>query len=1485
MKRIISALLGAAFAVGVSAAPAQGAPGTLGQMLGLRDTAKAPAEFSASAAVPYTPVFKLPQSQSDTSEGLRICGSVVYPDNVIGMWSYGVDSWDPVQMSKIIYATGGGLAAKDLYYCNTYREMMGLEEIKTYSYKLADWSEYDAYSGKIEYVATTMAYNKDRDEAFGCFINPERNGYNFVKWDYDRYLPKKIICAIERPWSGCAFSSDGTLYAIERNGDLYTVDTKTGVMTLVGSTGVPSTYLGDAIIDPATDTMYWSVTTDTDFGLYSVDIKTATAHKLYTMENEEQICGMYIPDNHAYADNVPAAVSSVNPSFSGANLSGTIRFTMPRYTFGPSGEQTRLPDDESLTYTIRANGKVITTGTELPGKSVAAEVEMTEPDSYNFVVTVSNSAGESPEKNAKKFVGPDEPQAPSSFTLSLDGANVKLAWRSPSSTGVNGGNVEYSKATYTVVRYPDGKVLLDNGPGYSLTDVIEMPEKRTEYYYTLTATVNGLTSAPVKSAVLALGPIDPPYEGTFTSAASLAGWTLIGNGDAASKWAYYSYEKALRAYNSAGFNDWAISPAVNVVAGSVYPFSISVKTTSYYEETFEVCWGTEPTAEAMTNVIIPDTKLKNSSYTAFTGDIAANVTGPVYIGIHAKTEERSSAICVSALSIGEGKADGAPAAVSDFKVTSPVDGTCEATVSFTTPATDIAGEALEGDKAITSVEILRDGKVIAILTDNLGNSVPMEYTDRDETLTTGTHTYGVAAVNAMGRGTVTEGEVLIGAHKPVAPASAVMIEEGNTGKVTISWEAVTTDVDGNEFKPDAVTYRVIDRNYNTVADNVTGTSITVQAVEEGEQAFVQFGVYAVTAGGESDKLTGTAYKPVGKPYETPWAESFAGRSVSSIFGYNYIKGSEPWQFVSTSDWGIAPSDEDGGFAYFEAYGVYTALVTGKISLEGVYNPAFTYYTYNYQMSSGVPTNAIVVEADEGDGRGFVKVQSNVVAETGPYNQWNKVVVSLADYEGKSVVLRIVPTDAALAFYTLDNLRVASHVESNLTASRIVAPLVADAGKEFEIEVTVANTGEQPVSSYTVELQRDGETVDFKDCGRLDATTSRAVTFTQVLNAIDGDAATYKAVIFSSSDLLEADNETTEVTVGIVSPAVPAVTDLSASVSGADIVLSWTRPDESTAPAEAFTEGFENAESWSSAVAGWKIVDMDKAPVGGIEVTNFPITGMASWAVADRQWTGFANNKTPEMWDAHQGFKFICSEYVQRGNSPVQSDDWAISPRLYGGPQALRFYAKSFDPAYLEAFEVLYSDNSTNTDDFKSVGSAIDVPNAWTQYRFMLPDGAKYFAIRSRSTNKFFLFIDDVTFIPADGTPAPVVLSGYNVYRNGNKVNSELITDATYTDRGVSADRTHSYYVTAVYDKGESRRSNEASVWVSGIGGIDAGAVSITARDGAIAVSGLADGEVAVYAVDGRTVAVAHCHNTVSIPVAAGIYVVKAAGVTAKVAVK
>ena len=426
------------------------------------------------------------------------------------MWSYNTSEWNPRQLAIGITATGGGFAANGYYYITRYLEAMGFEEIKTINYNISDWSEYDSYSGKIEYVATTMAYHPQRDEVYGCFINPERNGYNFVLWNYSYFQPSRVICPLERPWSGCAVASDGTLYAIERNGDLYSVDIKTGEMTLVGATGVESTYMGDATIDPATDTMYWSVTTDTDFGLYSVDITTAKATKLYDLINEEQLCGMYIPAAEAATQaGAPAKISSVNASFSGASMTGKIIFTSPRVTFAGDA----LPPEDEISYTIKANGTVIAKGTCLPNKRTEVAVEMTEPDSYYFTVTTSNSAGESPVASARKFVGPDTPKAPSSFAATVTGNSVKLQWNSPSSSGVNGGNVDYSNAVYRIVRYPDEKVIAEAETGRTITDELPSPEVRTDYYYTLTATVNGLSAPPAGEVARHLhGPHPAPVQ-------------------------------------------------------------------------------------------------------------------------------------------------------------------------------------------------------------------------------------------------------------------------------------------------------------------------------------------------------------------------------------------------------------------------------------------------------------------------------------------------------------------------------------------------------------------------------------------------------------------------------------------------------------------------------------------------------------------------------------------------------------------------------------------------------------------------------------------------------------------------------------------------------------------------------------------------------------------------------------------------------------
>ena len=61
------------------------------------------------------------------------------------------------------------------------------------------------------------------------------------------------------------------------------------------------------------------------------------------------------------------------------------------------------------------------------------------------------------------------------------------------------------------------------------------------------------------------------------------------------------------------------------------------------------------------------------------------------------------------------------------------------------------------------------------------------------------------------------------------------------------------------------------------------------------------------------------------------------------------------------------------------------------------------------------------------------------------------------------------------------------------------------------------------------------------------------------------------------------------------------------------------------------------------------------------------------------------------------------------------------------------------------------------------------------------------------------------------------IHGYNVYKNGVKINSALLTESAYIDNGVARNASYTYTVTAVYDEGESSMSNSATATVKGVG--------------------------------------------------------------------
>ena len=183
-----------------------------------------------------------------------------------------------------------------------------------------------------------------------------------------------------------------------------------------------------------------------------------------------------------------------------------------------------------------------------------------------------------------------------------------------------------------------------------------------------------------------------------------------------------------------------------------------------------------------------------------------------------------------------------------------------------------------------------------------------------------------------------------------------------------------------------------------------------------------------------------------------------------------------------------------------------------------------------------------------------------------------------------------------------------------------------------------------------------------------------------------------------------------------------------------------------------------------------------------------------------------------------------------------------------------------------------------------MATVAEVPTEWTEYTFDIPKGAKYFAIRCTSNDKFIFLVDDVTYTPA-GTPSDLAIVGYNVYRDGIKLNAEPVEEPNYTDATVT-DGEHTYAVTVVYDKGESKISNIVTISVTnGINGIAANAAKISVSKQTITVTNAEGENVSIYTMDGKTVYNAEGATVTNIRVENGVYIVKVGNNTVKTVVK
>lgn len=1337
------------------------------------------------------------------------------------------------------------------------------------------------YNDEIEDpdAACDMTYDSTTGKVYGLSYTSDGEGAALAEYTLTRNsADKHFIGELPGEWNAIAADKNGVIYAIDSGGDLYILDKTNASQTRVGSTGITASDLGSAEFDLATNRLYWSFYNSTSSGICEVNTSTGQATLLCNYPEHNKVIGLYISAVTASA-NAPAAPENLRANFVDGNLQGTITFDAPDFDFSGATAQ------GELTYKVGINGVEYATGrTAYGAKGISVNYTAPSPAEYEISVVLSNLSGNSPVATVKTFIGAGMPKSPENVAAVYDVASgtVNIRW-SAVTESIDIGYFDASKVSYKVVR-SDDTVIAGETAATSVTDNVGQPEDLIVYSYSVTTLFDGRESVASTSNTVALGSRVPPYSNDFSD--GLGGFSAIDANADSKNWAWYQVYHSGCAFvqhnNDVDKDDWLFTVPFRLEADKLYMLKFNAWGTATLPERIEVKLGKSAAVSSMTTTIVKPTLLSDyDNAPAFNEPVVVHEPGIYYIGFHAISDKGMFNLYLDDVEISEAMTAEGPAAPADFTVTPAAGGAKIVTLAFTAPDKSAGGIRL---RSLDKIEIYRGEDLVKTFVEPEPGS-RMLYEDRLSF--NGEVSYTVLAYNIAGAGLSATGSCFCGVDLPMNPESLSAVETSNPGEVTVIWTPVTADIRGTVLTEDIVTYDLFRWNYgkwNLVADGLTGNSYTFTAVADGSQDFVQLIIYAHDDAGQSN---GTQAQMIaaGTPYNAI-DESFADRKLSYVWRVGKKNGGE-WKLLDdTTVTGLKSYDNDNGFMGCGGSAVDDGgdLLSGKIDLRNMSAPGLKFYVYNIQDDEMSPDlNEVKVQIKTADSD-LVEIFNNSISGIAGADApagWYRVTIPLSEFKDDIIQFQISFALKTYFWNYIDCLEVDNIPNRDLVATDISAPEYAKQGDSFELNYSVRNDGTSDASDWTAELFADGELVATFPGETIPALSLASFTAEHSLNQFAEDAVRYELRIVYSGDENTDNNHFDAVSIIPAGSNLPRVRNLSAKDSEGVITLSWDEPDLTTAAPEVETADFEDGLPFEHFYDDWTFIDVDMSPVGafasssGDEVVEipgiYPGATECAFFVFDSSVDRF-----DESFAAHSGAQFLAGLYNFYG---TPNDDWAISPEIYGGGQLVSVWLRSYLNYYPEAVELCYSDGSLAPGDFVVAKSINAVPGRWTRYEVYLPAGASRFAVHYCSTYNMMIMVDDISYSPVTGRMPDLKIKGYNIWRDGVKVNSEPVANCGYTDNPDMGQ--HEYFVTTVYDSGESGRSDIVVPDVSGIKALETG-IFIGSENHLIIVRGATDSLVTVCGVDGRVI-----HNgsgDVSLKVVPGVYVVKAGVQVAKVRV-